>query len=85
MCFADATSYPSVTHPNGDCADKAYYSTLSLEQKKVNAFKDFHFENIYRGNGSWYASLVGTTYSSGHEDHLHSGEFNLNVVKIIKE
>ncbi|GAA3771747.1 hypothetical protein [Flavobacterium ginsengiterrae] len=85
MCFDDATSYPSVTHPNGDCADTAYYSTLSLEQKKVNAFKDFHFEKIYRGSGSWYSSLVGTIYSSGHEDHLHSGEFNLNVVKIIKE
>lgn len=84
MCFADATSYPSVTHPNGDCADTAYYSTLSLEQKKVNAFKDFHFEKIYRGSGSWYASLVGTAYSSGHEDHLHSGEFDSNVVQIIK-
>jgi hypothetical protein len=85
MCFADATSYPSVTHPNGDCADTAYYSTLELEQKKVNAFKAFHFEKIYRGSGNWYSKLTGTNYSSGHEDHLHSGEFNTNIIKTIEE
>ena len=85
MCFADATSYPSVTHPNGDCADTAYYPTLALEQKKVDAFKFFHFEKIYRGNTSWYSNLIGTIFSSGHEDHLHSGEFNTNVVIIIEE
>ncbi|WP_144283905.1 hypothetical protein [Chryseobacterium echinoideorum] len=85
MCFADATSYPSVTHPNGDCADTAYYATLELEQKKVNAFKEFHFEKIYRGSGSWYSRLVGTIYSSGHEDHLHSGEFNSNIIQTIEE
>lgn len=85
MCFADATSYPSVTHPNGDCADTAYYSTQALEQKKVNAFKAFHFEKIYRGKGGWYSKLTGTNYSPGHEDHLHSGEFNTNIIKIIKE
>lgn len=85
MCFADATSYPSVTHPNGDCADTAYYSTQVLEQKKVNAFKAFHFEKIYRGKGGWYSNLKGTNYSPGHEDHLHSGEFNTNIIKIIEE
>jgi hypothetical protein len=85
MCFADATSYPSVTHPNGDCADTAYYPTLALEQKKVDAFKFFHFEKIYRGNTSWFSNLIGTIFSSGHEDHLHSGEFNTNVVIIIEE
>lgn len=67
MCFEYATSYPSVTYPNGDSADTAYFSTLNEEQIKVNSFKKFHFENIYRGNGSWYANLKGTSYSSGHE------------------
>lgn len=85
MCFEDATSYPSVTHPNGDSADTAYYSTLALEQKKVDALKFFHFKNIYRGKGSWYSSLVGTKYSGGHEDHLHAGDFDLAVVKTVKE
>lgn len=82
MCFENATSYPSLTHPNGDSADTAYYSTLELEQKKVNAFKKFHFKNIFRGKGSWYPKLVGTKYSNGHEDHLHSGDFDSSVVII---
>ncbi|OCK53154.1 hypothetical protein BA768_00940 [Chryseobacterium sp. CBo1] len=85
MCFEDATSYPSVTHPNGDSADTAYYSTLALEQKKVNAFKHFNFKNIYRGQTRWYPNLIGTKYSRGHEDHLHAGDFDSSIVKTIKE
>lgn len=85
MCFEDATSYPSVTHPNGDSADTAYYSTLTVEQKKVNAFKYFNFKNIYRGKTGWYPSLIGTKYSKGHEDHLHAGDFDSSIVKTIKE
>ncbi|KQT25723.1 hypothetical protein ASG22_03155 [Chryseobacterium sp. Leaf405] len=85
MCFEDATSYPSVTHPNGDSADTAYFPTLALEQKKVNAFKSFNFKNIYRGGSGWYPNLIGTKYSRGHEDHLHAGDFDSNIVIIIKE
>ena len=77
--------YPSVTHPNGDSADTAYYSTLAVEQKKVNAFKHFNFKNIYRGKTGWYPNLIGTKYSKGHEDHLHAGDFDSNIVKTIKE
>lgn len=82
MCFEDSTSYPSLSHPNGDSADTAYYSTLEEEQKKVNAFLDFHFLKIYRGNISWYPQLKGTRYSDGHNDHLHAGDFDSNVVKL---
>ncbi|MDF2830966.1 hypothetical protein [Chryseobacterium indoltheticum] len=85
MCFEDATSYPSVTHPNGDSADTAYYSALAVEQKKVNAFKHFNFKNIYRGKTGWYPNLIGTKYSKGHEDHLHASDFDSNIVKTIKE
>jgi hypothetical protein len=85
MCFADATSYPSVSHPNGDSADTMYFATLAEEQLKVNAFKFYHFEHIHRGGGSWFPQLTGTTYSSGHEDHLHSGDFISSKLKVIKE
>ena len=84
MCFSDATSYPSVTHPNADSADTSYFSTLDEEQIKVNAFKKFHFEHIYRGKTGWYSDLKQTAYSKGHEDHLHSGDFNSNKIIIIK-
>lgn len=85
MCFGDATSYPSVTHPNGDSVDTTYLSTLVIEQTKVNAFRDYYFTNILRGSNSWYPNLVGTSYSNGHNDHLHSGDFNSNLVVVINE
>ena len=80
MCFEDATSYPSVTHPNGDSVDTAYLSNLASEQLKVNAFRDNYFTNIYRGSSSWFGSLLNTSYSGSHEDHLYSGDFDNNNV-----
>ncbi len=80
MCFGDATSYPSVTHPNGDSVDTAYLATLAIEQLKVDAFRDYYFTNILRGNISWYPQLTNTAYSNGHNDHLHSGDFDLDRV-----
>ena len=85
MCFADATSYPSVSHPNGDSADTSYFTSLSAEQVKVDGFKKYHFQNVLRGQGGWYSKLQGTRFSSGHEDHLHSGDFNSDKITIIKK
>ena len=96
MCFADGTSYPSVSHPNGDSVDTAYLSTLKDEQIKVDAFKKFNFKHILRGQGwkmrekkkvttiSWLGKLKNSSYHSGHEDHLHAGDFDLTKVKVIK-
>ncbi len=80
MCFADSTSYPSVTHPNGDSADTAYLNTLAREQVKVSAFHTFHFTKILRGNKSWYPQLTNTSYADGHNDHLHAGDFDSSKV-----
>lgn len=83
MCFGDATSYPSVSHPNGDSIDSTYASTLALEQLKVNAFHEYGFAHILRGNTSWYGQLLNSTYHSKHESHLHSGDFNDNFIEIM--
>lgn len=83
MCFSDATSYPSLSHPNGDSADTEYFTSLIEEQKKVDAFKKFHFVKIYRGDAGWYPSLKNTSYSDGHNNHLHAGEFDNTKIKII--
>ena len=34
MCFEDATSYPSLSHPNGDSADTLYSTNLATEKGK---------------------------------------------------
>ncbi|WP_338815826.1 hypothetical protein V9L05_24175 (plasmid) [Bernardetia sp. Wsw4-3y2] len=83
MCFGDSTSYPSVTHPNGDSVDTTYLANLQREQLKVNAFRDHYFTNILRGSASWYPNLVGTRLSAGHNDHLHAGDFSSNSVVIL--
>lgn len=85
MCFEDSTSYPSVTHPNGDSADTAYFATVKEEQLKVNAFKKFHFTKIYKGTSSTWTKLTGATAASGHNDHLHAGEFDINKLTIVNE
>lgn len=84
MCFADATSYPSLSHPNGDSADTEYCSSLNDEQKKVNAFIHFHFTKIFRGKESWFPKLAGTKFASGHETHLHAGDFDISKVTVKK-
>jgi hypothetical protein len=81
MCFGDATSYPSKSHPNGDSVDTSYKTTLAEEQRKVTAFHEYGFTQILRGRGSFYASLVNSTYMAFHEDHLHAGDFSDNFVQ----
>ncbi|OFP29751.1 hypothetical protein [Segatella oris] len=84
MCFADATSYPSLSHPNGDSADTEYCSSFKDEQRKVNAFIHFHFTKIFRGKESWFPKLAGTKFASGHETHLHAGDFDISKVTVKK-
>jgi hypothetical protein len=81
MCFGDATSYPSVSHPNGDSIDTFYATTLAVEQRKVNAFHEYGFAHILRGHGGWYGQLTNSTYHTNHETHLHSGDFNDNFLQ----
>jgi hypothetical protein len=83
MCFGDATSYPSVSHPNGDSVDTAYLAALADEQAKVNAFGAYYYRAILRGNTGWKGRLTGSRFHANHEDHLHSGEFNLSMVVVL--
>lgn len=83
MCFADATSYPSVTHPNGDSVDTGYLAAAATEQLKVNAFRDHYYTAIISGTTGWKANLANTTHRTDHNDHLHSGDFDTARVLIL--
>lgn len=66
MCFGDATSYPSVSHPNGDSIDTRYLGTTQTrgldfyplmsnydserEDVFAEAFRNWGFSEIGAGN-----------------------------------
>ncbi len=85
MCFGDATSYPSVTHPNGDSIDQRYFNAFAFDQRDqdmITAYNAWGFTNIIRGTQqNW---LAGTnSANAAHNDHLHSGNYNLNGVQLL--
>lgn len=86
MCFADATSFPSISHPNGDSIDTAYlYDSGQFskvrEQQKINAFRKFNFKNIIRGCDQKFTGLTGHHHcNSKHNNHLHAGDFDKKMV-----
>jgi hypothetical protein len=100
MCFQDATSFPSISHPNGDSIDLRYFGTVGAaatpaelqERAKdvlmADTFRAWFFSQIVCGNNqlAWLAGHVNTN-NSAHNDHLHSGNFdpNGNRVQVINE
>lgn len=83
MCFGDATSYPSVSHPNGDSVDTIYTTSQAVEQRKVTAFHEYGFAHILRGQSGWYGRLTNSSFARNHETHLHSGDFDDNFLQLL--
>lgn len=100
MCFQDATSFPSISHPNGDSIDLRYNgdhtaaatpAELAERAKDVllaDTFRAWFFSQIVCGNHqlAWLAGHVNAN-NAAHNDHLHSGNFdrNGNLVQVINE
>lgn len=100
MCFEDATSFPSISHPNGDSIDLRYFGNhanaatpaeLAERAKDVlmaDTFRAWFFSQIVCGNHqlAWLNGHV-TGNNAAHNDHLHSGNFdrNGNLVQVINE
>lgn len=75
MCFGDATSYPSVSHPNGDSVDTVYLANRANQQTLANAFVRIGFTQVIAGtNYRWITGMH--LYNAGHNNHLHSGNFS---------
>jgi hypothetical protein len=94
ICFDDATSYPSVTHPNGDSVDTAYLPTQREEQAKIDAFNDHYFRVVRRGDGrpdrrphgpSWLGRLGNSIFSPDHETHLHAEDFDGGRIDVLNQ
>lgn len=80
MCFGDATSYPSLAHPNGDSVDTSYLANRQNEQDLLNAFVDWHFSQVIAGTQQRAWLHNAHSYAEDHNDHLHSGDFESNSI-----
>jgi hypothetical protein len=82
MCFGDATSYPSVSHPNGDSVDTNYLVGEDVNQQKVvNAFVGWNFSQVIVGTDFQRRILNAHLYNAEHNNHLHSGNFDSNSIE----
>jgi hypothetical protein len=83
MCFGDATSYPSLAHPNGDSVDTSYLANQGNQQNLLNAFVDWNFTQVIAGvtQSTWLRNAH--SYAADHNDHLHSGDFDSNSIHSI--
>lgn len=97
MCFEDATSYPSVSHPNGNSIDTSYFTApitadpavnntavnQQKQQRMVNAFMNWGFNSRLKGEHDNLNWLQNATPFPNHNDHLHCGGFALPIDTII--
>ncbi|MFZ3165985.1 MAG: hypothetical protein WA130_00105 [Candidatus Methanoperedens sp.] len=81
MCFEDATSYPSISHPNGDSIDSRYLETQVKKRAIIASFIDWGFAQVISGMAD---PLDGAhLHNAQHNDHLHAGNFPDAKVKVI--
>lgn len=81
-CFVDATCFPSVAHVNGKSIDTKYLDKAN-ETKFINAMNKFHFKDQITGNDGTH-SYENTLHKFDHNDHLHSG-FRESEIIIVYE
>jgi hypothetical protein len=73
MCFEDATSYPSVSHPNGDSIDTVYLENQTKKRAIISAFSEWGFSYIISGTAD--TGDGADEHRADHNSHLHSGNF----------
>lgn len=83
MCFEDGTSYPSVSHPNGDSIDTVYLETQLKRRAIIAAFKEWEFTQVISGTDAMHNGDGADLHSADHNSHLHSGNFDLTSVEDI--
>lgn len=81
MCFIDGTSYPSVSHPNGDSIDTNYLSTQVKKRAIIASFRAWYFQHVISGTGD--LNDGAHAHQADHNSHLHSGDFNINSLQSI--
>lgn len=85
-CFYEGSSFPSQEHCNGRSVDILYLGVTEQDQKVIDNAKFFHFTEVLKGINS-YCEKLKRAGNGGtlHNSHLHSGNFDSSIIKIIKE
>ncbi|SEM50470.1 hypothetical protein [Paenibacillus sp. OV219] len=81
MCFADATSYPSISHPNGDSIDTNPLDTPAERRAIIAAFRQWGFTQIISGTAAKFNGDGADLHRADHDTHLHSGNFDVTTVE----
>lgn len=76
MCFADATSYPSKEHPNGDSIDTIHLDTPAERRTIIAACRQWGFRHIISGSAPKFNGDGADAHRADHDTHLHWGNFN---------
>ncbi len=85
MCFGDATSYPSLSHPNGDSVDTSYLTDRTRQQNLLDAFVNWNFTEVIAGTNRQTWLQRAHSYAADHNDHLHSGDFSIASVQTLNQ
>ncbi|MEC3875466.1 hypothetical protein [Chryseobacterium salviniae] len=85
-CFSEGSSFPSQEHCNGRSVDTLYLGVIEQDQKVIDNAMFFHFTEVLKGVNS-YCEKLKRAGNGGtlHNSHLHSGNFDSSIIKIIKE
>jgi len=85
-CFSGGSSFPSQEHCNGRSVDTLYLGSVEQDQKVIDSAMFFHFTEVLKGVNDYCQKLKRAgNGGSLHNSHLHSGNFESSVIKIIKE
>jgi len=85
-CFSEGSSFPSQEHCNGRSVDTLYLGVVEQDQKVIDSANFFHFTEVLKGVNNYCKKLKGAGNGGIlHNSHLHSGNFNKNVIKIIRQ
>lgn len=85
-CFSEGSSFPSQEHCNGRSVDTLYLGSVEKDQKVIDSAIFFHFTEVLKGTNNYCRKLVRAGNGGVlHNSHLHAGNFNDSVIKIIKE
>ncbi|NRS89886.1 hypothetical protein HNQ02_002820 [Flavobacterium sp. 7E] len=85
-CFSEGSCFPSQYHVNGRSVDTEYFMNKEKDQNFIDAMKFFNFGERKVGNDSYFKGLKNASNGGDlHDSHLHSGEFDISKIIIIKE